>query len=70
MKWLYLCSFIVCVGAAAQQTSLPAGSHDPDQPDAAPSTLSSAKPSGIAPALAAAEDYLETAPTAAAAAGS
>jgi Tfp pilus assembly protein PilF len=61
MKWLYTCSLLVCVGAAAQQAPLPPGAHDPDQPESAPSSsLSSAKPAGIAPALAAAEDRIES----------
>jgi predicted Zn-dependent protease len=60
MKCLYICTLCFCLGAAAQQTPLPAGSHDPDQPDSAPSTLSSPKPAGIAPALAAAEDRIES----------
>jgi tetratricopeptide (TPR) repeat protein len=60
MKLLYLWSLTICITAAAQQAPLPAGSHDPDQPDSPPSTLSSAKPAGIAPALAAAEDKIES----------
>jgi tetratricopeptide (TPR) repeat protein len=60
MKCLYLCSLLVCMTALAQQAPLPAGSHDPDQSDAAPSTLSPARPAGIAPALAAAEDKIES----------
>jgi predicted Zn-dependent protease len=59
MKWLYLCCLLICIGSAAQQAPLPAGSHDPDQPDAASSTPSSVKVAGIAPALAAAEDKIE-----------
>src|ERR1700735_3836020 len=61
MKWLYICSLFACVGAAAQQAPLPPGAHDPDQPESAPSSsLSSPKPAGIAPALAAAEDRIES----------
>ena len=61
MKWLYLGSLFVCIGAvAAQQAPLPPGAHDPDQPASAQSSsLSPAKPPGIAPALAAAEDRIE-----------
>jgi predicted Zn-dependent protease len=59
MKWLYLCSLMVCISSVAQQAPLPAGSHDPDQPDAASSTLSPVKVGGIAPGLAAAEDKIE-----------
>ena len=60
MKWLYLCGLLICISSIAQQTPLPAGSHDPDQPDAASSTLSPLKVGGIAPALAAAEDKIES----------
>jgi predicted Zn-dependent protease len=61
MKWLYLCSLFVCVSVAAQQAPLPPGAHDPDQPESAPSSsLSPSKPAGIAPALAAAEDRIES----------
>ncbi|HZD76859.1 MAG TPA: tetratricopeptide repeat protein [Acidobacteriaceae bacterium] len=63
MKWLYMCSLLICIGAAAQQAPLPPGAHDPDQPESAPSapsTLSAAKPAGIAPALAAVEDRIES----------
>ena len=60
MKWLYLSILAVCLNAAAQQTPLPAGTHDPDEPKTPPSTLSSARPAGIAPELAAAEDKLES----------
>jgi predicted Zn-dependent protease len=57
MKLLLLCGLLsMCVAATAQQTSLPAGTHDPDQPVTPPS----AKPAGIAPALAAAEDKIES----------
>lgn len=59
MKWLYLGSLLFCISSAAQQTALPAGSHDPDQPDAASSTPSHVRVGGIAPALAAAEDKIE-----------
>jgi predicted Zn-dependent protease len=60
MKLLLLCGLSLCLAATAQQTSLPAGTHDPDQPVTPPSRLSSAKPAGIAPALAAAEDKIES----------
>ncbi len=59
MKLLFLCCLLVCVEGLAQQTSLPAGTRDPDEPVTPPSTLSSAKPAGIAAALAAAEDKIE-----------
>jgi predicted Zn-dependent protease len=61
MKWLYLSIFLVTCSAFAQQTSLPPGSHDPDEPEtprASPSLAT--KPAGIAPALAAAEDKIES----------
>jgi predicted Zn-dependent protease len=45
--------------AGAQQTSLPPGTHDPDKPNPPSASLSPAKPTGIAPALAAAEDKIE-----------
>ncbi len=60
MKWLYFASLLFCMSSAAQQTSLPAGSHDPDQPDPASSNPSSLRVGGIAPALAAAEDKIES----------
>jgi predicted Zn-dependent protease len=60
MKLLLLCRLSMCLAATAQQTPLPAGTHDPDQAVTPPSTLSSAKPAGIAPALAAAEDKIES----------
>jgi predicted Zn-dependent protease len=60
MKLLLFCALSMCLTAMAQQTSLPAGTHDPDQPVTPHSTLSSAKPAGIAPALAAAEDKIES----------
>jgi predicted Zn-dependent protease len=60
MKLLFFCCLAICIGAAAQQTSLPAGTHDPDEPVVPPSTLSSARPAGIAPALAAAENKIES----------
>jgi predicted Zn-dependent protease len=59
MKLLFLCGLLVCLEGLAQQTSLPAGTRDPDAPVTPPSTLSSTKPAGIAPALAAAEDRIE-----------
>jgi predicted Zn-dependent protease len=59
MKWLFLCGLLVCLEGLAQQTSLPAGTRDPDAPVTPPSALSSTKPAGIAPALAAAEDRIE-----------
>ncbi|MFL6428945.1 MAG: tetratricopeptide repeat protein [Acidobacteriaceae bacterium] len=58
MKLLYLCCLLITVTVAAQQSSLPAGTRDPDEPVTPAATLSSAKP-GIAPALAAAEDKIE-----------
>jgi predicted Zn-dependent protease len=60
MKLLFLCSLLVSIAVAAQQTSLPAGTHDPDEPVSPRSTLSSPKSTGIEPALAAAEDKIET----------
>ena len=60
MKLLLLCALSMCLTAMAQQTPLPAGTHDPDQPVTPHSTLSSAQPAGIAPALAAAEDKIES----------
>lgn len=59
MKWLYFGSLLFCISSAAQQTTLPAGSHDPDLPAAASSTPSHLRVGGIAPALAAAEDKIE-----------
>ena len=58
MKWLYLIA-LLSASAVAQQGPLPAGSHDPDEPASASSALTGAKPAGIAPALAAAEDKIE-----------
>jgi tetratricopeptide (TPR) repeat protein len=60
MKWLFLCALLASVPVVAQQTSLPAGTHDPDEPVAPPSTLSSPKSTSVAPALAAAEDKIES----------
>jgi len=60
MKWLYFGSLLFCISSVAQQTPLPAGSHDPDQPDAASSTPSHLRVGGIAPALATAEDKIES----------
>jgi tetratricopeptide (TPR) repeat protein len=58
MKYLFLCGLLLCMHAPAQQTSLPAGTHDPDEPNPPSTRLSSARPSSIAPALAAAEDKI------------
>jgi predicted Zn-dependent protease len=58
MKYWSLLSLLICSSILAQQTSLPAGAHDPDEPVQPSSTLSTAKPAGIAPALAAAEDRI------------
>jgi len=44
---------------AAAQQALPPGAHDPDEPNPPSTSLSSPKSSGIAPALAAAEDKIE-----------
>jgi predicted Zn-dependent protease len=60
MKLLYLCSLLVCMTSSAQQAPLPAGTHDPDQSDTTASLLPSVKVAGIAPALAAAEDKIES----------
>lgn len=60
MKYLSLCGLLLCVSAIAQQTSLPPGTHDPDEQNPPLAALPSAKPAGIAPALAAAEDKIET----------
>ena len=60
MKWMYLISLSICLGAAAQQAPLPAGAHDPDESPSAPSALSPVRVAGIAPALAAAEDKIES----------
>ena len=54
MKYLYPGCLLLCLTAAAQQTSLPPGSHDPDEP--APSAA--VKPAGIPTPLAAAEDRI------------
>jgi tetratricopeptide (TPR) repeat protein len=59
MKLLYLAVLVLSVNAVAQQGPLPAGSHDPDEPSTTSSAPLSAKPAGIAPALAAAEDKIE-----------
>ncbi|HEX6496045.1 MAG TPA: tetratricopeptide repeat protein [Acidobacteriaceae bacterium] len=59
MKLLFSWLLLATTAVAAQQTSLPAGTRDPDEPVTPPATLSSAKPAGIAPALAAAEDKIE-----------
>jgi tetratricopeptide (TPR) repeat protein len=59
MKLLYLIVLLLSASAAAQQGPLPAGTHDPDEPNTS-SALNSAKPGGIAPALAAAEDKIES----------
>ena len=59
MKYLSLFGFLLCINVIAQQTSLPPGSHDPDEQNAPSAAVSSAKPAGIAPALAAAEDKIE-----------
>src|ERR1700761_6574588 len=56
MKLLLLCVLSTCLTVTAQQTSLPAGTHDPDQPV----TPSATKAAGIAPELAAAEDKIES----------
>ena len=58
MKWVYLIA-LLSASAVAQQGPLPAGSHDPDEPASSSSALTGAKPAGIAPALAAAEDKIE-----------
>jgi predicted Zn-dependent protease len=60
MKLLYLSVLVLSMSGAAQQTPLPAGSHDPDEPNTSSSTLASAKSAGIAAALAAAEDKIES----------
>ncbi len=60
MKYLFLSGLLLCMNAIAQQTSLPPGTHDPDEPNPRSTALSSAKPAGIAPALAAAEDKIES----------
>ena len=53
MKYLYPGLLLLCLTATAQQT-LPAGSHDPDEPP----SPAAAKPAGIPSALAAAEDLI------------
>jgi tetratricopeptide (TPR) repeat protein len=58
MKWLYLI-VLLSATAVAQQGPLPAGSHDPDEPASSSPALTGAKPAGIAPALAAAEEKIE-----------
>jgi predicted Zn-dependent protease len=58
MKWLYLIA-LLSASAIAQQGPLPAGSHDPDEPASSSPALTGAKPAGIAPGLAAAEDKIE-----------
>lgn len=58
MKYLFPFVLFLCVTATAQQTSLPAGAHDPDEPAPPSASLSVAKPAGIAPALAAVEDRI------------
>jgi predicted Zn-dependent protease len=60
MKLLYLSILAISITSVAQQAPLPAGSHDPDGPATSSSTLASTKPAGIAPALAAAEDKIES----------
>jgi predicted Zn-dependent protease len=60
MKLLYISVLVISMNAAAQQAPLPAGSHDPDEPNTPSSALTAAKPAGIAPALAAAEDKIES----------
>jgi predicted Zn-dependent protease len=60
MKWLYISSLMICIGAAAQQAPLPPGAHDPDQSEPATSGMSASRPAGIAPELAAAEDRIES----------
>jgi tetratricopeptide (TPR) repeat protein len=58
LKYLFLSSLLVSLTAAAQQTSLPPGAHDPDEPSVSSESLPSAKPAGINPALAAVEDKI------------
>src|ERR1700761_5419748 len=60
MKLLYLTVLLLSVNAVAQQGPLPAGSHDPDDPSATSLAPAPGKPAGIAPALAAAEDKIES----------
>jgi predicted Zn-dependent protease len=59
LKYLYSGCLFLCMTAAAQQGTLPPGSHDPDEPAKPSASLNSGKPAGIAPALAAAEDKIE-----------
>ena len=59
LKYLILSSFLCCISVTAQQTPLPPGTQDPDQPAAPSSSLSSTKPAGIDAALAAVEDKIE-----------
>jgi tetratricopeptide (TPR) repeat protein len=58
LKYLFLSSLLVSLTAAAQQTSLPPGAHDPDEPSVSSGSLPSAKPAGINPVLAAVEDKI------------
>src|ERR1700756_5060504 len=60
MKLLYLSILLASLGAIGQQVPPRAGSPDPDEPPASTSSLAAAKAPGIAPALAAAEDKIES----------
>jgi predicted Zn-dependent protease len=59
MKWLYPSILLISITAQAQQTPLPAGSHDPDEAVSPSPALATGKRAGIAPGLAAAEDKIE-----------